>query len=451
MALQKLYEQIMHHLDEVVELNTLQGTTLWHELLDLHPVDIAQLLSSLDRDSVRQMFLNLPPSLKQEVFSHFSDSLKVFCLSFLSDHDRSALLSHLPIDELTDFLDELSDEELKRYLRLLHKRDREQVLSLMQFSPESAGGLMDTNVVSLMEDLTVEKSIHILQRLQPNRDLHQQIFVTNKYHELVGHIRLEDLVLKHPKVRLATILRENELVITVDQDQETIAQQMTHYGVTIVPVVDHEMIFLGVIPEDTLVEIVEQEASEDIYRISALTPIKHTYFETPFFKLLYQRSSILLILFILQTLSSLIIQQYQATLCGFLMYFITMLISTGGNASSQTSALAIQGLATGEIYESNIKRFIKREFLMALCIASLLGIFAFGRVYYTHSYLAGSIAVGLSLGIIVMVSIMLGSMMPLILKRFNVDPAHSAGPLLATMMDVIGLLIYCLIGQLILF
>src|SRR5438105_9206894 len=118
---------------------------------------------------------------------------------------------------------------------------------------------------------------------------------------------------------------------------------MLYYSVTIVPVINQEKIFLGVISSEILVEIVEQEASEDIYRISALTPIKHTYFETPFAKLLYQRSSILLILFILQTLSSLIIQHYQVALTGFLMYFITMLISTGGNASSQTSALAIQG------------------------------------------------------------------------------------------------------------
>lgn len=451
MAIQRLFEEIQEHFNDVISQSTPHAKQLWQEFLELHPADSAQLLSLLDREDARNLFLMLPRELKLEVFSNFTYSLKIFCLSFISDEERSLLLNYLPIDELTDFMDELSDEELKQYLRLLHKRDREQVLSLLQFNPESAGGLMDTNVVSLMADLTVEKSIHILQRLQPNRDLHQQIFVTNNEHKLVGHILLEDLVLKNPKTRLSYILKENELVVPVDQDREWIAQQMMHYHVTIVPVVNEDHIFLGVITSETLVEIVEQEASEDIYRISALTPIKHTYFETGFFKLLYQRSSILLMLFILQTFSSIIIQYYHNNLEGFLMLFMTMLISTGGNASSQTSALAIQGLATGEIQDATFIKFIRREFSMAACIAAILGIFAFLRIYYTHQYFLGSIAVSISLAIIVMVSIMLGSLMPLILKRLNVDPAHSAGPVLATMMDIIGLLIYCFISQLILF
>lgn len=450
MVLQKLIELMRQHIDEVVA-HTGEGAMLWEQLLDLHPADSAEVLALLDRESTKKLFLALPAEHKQEVFANLSDSLKVFCLSFLTDSDRSLVLGYLPIDELTDLLDELSDDELKKYLRLLHRQDREQVLSLMQFEPESAGGLMDSNVISLMEDLTVEKSIHILQRLQPNRDLHQQIFVTNKQYELVGHILLEDLVLKRPEVKLVTILKPNELVIDVDQDRETIAQQMLHYHETIVPVINKANIFLGVIASETLVEIVEQEASEDIYRISALSPMKHTYFETPFVKLLYQRSSILLVLLILQTFSSIIIQNYQATLSGFLVYFITMLISTGGNASSQTSALVIQGIASGEIHDANVRRFVRREFVMALCIAAILGIISFLRVYYTHGNLWGSVAVSLSLAVIVMVSITLGSLMPLLLRRFDIDPAHSAGPVLATMMDIIGLLIYCFIGQMILF
>ena len=135
-------------------------------------------------------------------------------------------------------------------------------------------------------------------------------------------------MLKNPKARLGSILRTNELTINVDQDREEIAQQMVHYNLMIVPVVNQENIFLGVISSDTLVEVIEQEASEDIYRMAALSPIKDTYFETPFFKLFYQRGSILLILLVLQSFSSLILQIFQATLCGFLMFYITTLIST---------------------------------------------------------------------------------------------------------------------------
>jgi magnesium transporter len=450
MITHKLFDQIKEHIDLVIKQETPLGEWLWQELLKMHPADVAQLFSNLDREHVKKLFVKLPEARKLAVFSELSYVLKVYCLSFVNDHDRAYLLGHLPIDELTDFLDELSDEELKRYLKLLHKKEREQVLSLLQFNPESAGGIMDTNVISLMQDFTVEKSIQILQKLQPNRDLYQQIFITNKNNELVGHIQLEDLVLKHPKTRLESLVRANQLVVGVEEDREEVAKSMVHYDLMIAPVVARDGVFLGVISSNTLVEVIEKEASEDIYRMATLTPIKHTYFETSFYKLFYQRGTILLALLLLQTLSSLIIKQYEAMLAGFLTYFMTMLVSAGGNASSQTSALAIQGMATGEIDPANSIRFIRREFLMGGMLALLLFCFQFVRTYATYGTFWGSLAVSASLALIVLVSIGLGSCMPFLLKRLNMDPAHSAGPLLTTMMDVIGLLIYCFISQLVL-
>jgi magnesium transporter len=181
-----------------------------------------------------------------------------------------------------------------------------------------------------------------------------------------------------------------------------------------------------------------------------MTPIKYPYFETPFFKILWQRSYILIFLLAAQSLSSIIIKRYEQTLAGFLMYFITMLISTGGNSSSQTSALVIQGMAAGEITPDNFGRFLKRECRMALLIAFILGLFSFARVYLTYSNLIGALAVSTSLSIIVLVSVLLGSGIPIILKKINIDPAYAAGPFLATIMDICGLLIYCYISKLIL-
>lgn len=441
----KTIETVRQHLDELLAQDSVLGASLWNELLKLHPADIAQLFAMLDEDEFRPVFLALPEGIRKGVFLEFSDPQKVFCLSFLDDHARTSLLGSMPLDELTDFFDSLSDEELKRYLKLLHRKDREQVLSLMQFNPESVGGIMDTNVLTLMQDFTVEKSVHILQRVQPRRELHQQIYVTNRENQLVGRINLEDLVLKGPKTRLADIVRQNEFVAQVMQDREEVAKQMMHYSLTTVPVVGNDGVFLGVIESQTLVEIIEEEASEDIYRISALSPIKHTYFETSFTRLLLQRSSILMMLLVLQSLSTMILEYYQATLTGFFMYFITMLISTGGNTSSQSSALAIQGMATGEISGGAIVRFIKRELLMACMIALILGSFSWLRIYLTHHDLLGSFVVSFSLGMIVLVSVMLGSCMPIVLKKLGMDPAHSAGPLLATLMDIVGLFVYCVI------
>ncbi len=199
MVIKKIFEQIRQHFDEVVTQSSPLGAMLWEELLKMHPADIAQFLSSLDRIAVRKIFFQLPRKQMMAVFTELSDAMKVYCLTFLSDQDRGFLLSSLSIDELTDFFDMLSDDELKKYLKVLHKKDREKILSLLQFNPESAGGIMDTNVLTLMQEFSVEKSIQILQRLQPSRHLHERIFVTDQENELVGYINLEDLVLNIPK------------------------------------------------------------------------------------------------------------------------------------------------------------------------------------------------------------------------------------------------------------
>jgi magnesium transporter len=452
MVPKKIFDQIVENIDAVISQDPVIGPPLWEKLVQLHPADIAEFLSNLDLEHVRKIFLNFNKELQLEVFQNLSESLKAFCLSCLNDQDREHILNGTPLDELTDLFDNISDEELKKYLRQLHKKDRDIVISLLQFNPESAGGIMDTDVLTLMEDFTVEKSIRVLQRLQPDKDLHRRIFVTNQENQLVGYINLEDLVLQLPTARLGSFLRKNELIVAVNEDQEAVAHNMVHYDLMTVPVVGDNNQFLGVISSDTLVEVIEDEASEDVYKMAAMAPIKETYFETSFFRLFYERSSILILLLVAQTFSSLIIEHHQATLSGFFMIFITMLISAGGNASSQTSAIVIQGLASGELNPSNIMKFIRRELAMAGMIALVLGVFSFIRILLTHGTvkIISALAVSLSLFVIVLTSIVLGACTPLLLKKFRLDPAFSAGPGLATIMDVLGLLIYSYMCKLIL-
>lgn len=447
----KLFQDLSTHLDDVIKQNTPLGQTLWKEFTQQHPADMAQFFTDISRDNFKELFLTLPHHLKLEVFQHFSEPAKVICLAFLNDHDRTSIIHSLSMDDLTDLFDGLSDEELKKYLGILHKKDREKVLSLLQFESESAGGIMDIEVLTLMEDFTVEKSVKLLQRLQPRLELHREIYVTDRDNHLVGHINLEDLVLKHPNTRISSFLKKNELIAMADEDREQVAQKMVHYNLMTVPVVGTNNYFLGVIPSNTLVNIIEEEAGENVYKISAMTPIKQTYFETSFLKLMYQRSYILIALLLVESFSSTIIKAYELTLCGFLMYFIPMLVSTGGNTSSQSSALVIQGLAAGEIYESNMRKFLWRELLMAIALATILGLAAFARVYISVGKIFESLTVSLSLSMIVLVSVMLGSLIPLVLKKLNIDPAFSAGPFLATVMDILGVLIYCLMSKFILF
>ena len=321
----------------------------------------------------------------------------------------------------------------------------------MKFDPQSAGGIMDTDVLPLNDWFSVQKSIQLIQRLQVHRELHRKIFVINKDKRLVGFIYLEDLVLQKPEAILSDFMRHNEFVALTQENQQSIAQRMIHYNLTIVPVVSEDNFFLGVIPSSTLVDVIEEESAQDVYRMSAMSPVKGTYLEESFFRQLYQRSYILIVLMLVQSLSSIILKYNTDLLAavsgGLLLQFLTMLVGTGGNAGSQTSGVVIQGMASGEINNANLKRFFKREFLLACAIGFVLGITAFARVYTTSRNTIGSFAISCSVLCVVVVSIVIGSTVPVLLRRLSIDPAYWAGPVLGTVMDVLGLLIYCTAAQ----
>lgn len=450
MDAQQILQEIKNNIQTVIKRDSSLGQSLWEELLKVHPADMSDFFSDIETDDFKPLFNALPKELKQEVFEHFSDVMKLATLDFMDEEAKIDLLNELPVDQVTDLLELLSDEDFKHYHNLLHKKSREKVLSLLKFHPESAGGIMDIEVLSLVKDFTVEKSIKILQRLRPSREIHQQIYVTDSAHHLVGYINLEDLVLNPPQSQIALFMKENEYVAMADQDRETIAKNMVHYGLMTVPVVGQGNHFLGVIPSDTLVDVLVEEASEDVLKMSALAPFKYPYFETSFFKMLYRRSYILIAMLIAESFSGTILHAYHETLGVLLLSFIPMLISAGGNTSSQTSGMVLQGMASGEIRTSNMFKFLRREFIMASLLALILGTVAFLRVYWTTTHIMHSFVVSLALGIIVLMSVTLGSCIPFILRRFNIDPAFSAGPFLATIMDILGVMIYCYITKLLL-
>ncbi|MCX5922233.1 MAG: magnesium transporter [Candidatus Dependentiae bacterium] len=450
MNVRQILKEIQDNIKAVIEQDSDWGVHLWQELLKIHPADIADFFADISHDDFQALFLALPKDLKLEVFENFSDGFQAESLSFLSEQDKIDLLNDMPVDRVTDLLELLSDQDFRHYHKLLHKKAREKVLSLLKFHPETAGGIMDIEVITLVKDFTVEKSIKILQRLSPSRDIHQQIYVTDTGHRLVGHIKLEDLVLHQSQSLISSFMQENEYVAQAEEDRETVAKYMVHYSLMTIPVVGKGNHFLGVISSETLVDVLVEEASEDVQKMAALTPLKYPYFETSFFKMLFQRSYILIPLLLFESLSGTIIRSYEDILGCFLISFIPMLTSAGGYTSSQTSAMAIQGMASGDIRGSNMYKFLRREFLMACMLALVLSIVAFIRIYYSSHNVLQSLAVGLSLGVIVVMSVTLGSCIPFALRRFHVDPVFFAGPFLATIMDIVGVMIYCYITTLIL-
>jgi magnesium transporter len=447
MTPQELFNSINEHFDEIAQ-KTARGNHLIRQCLTFHPADIAEFLQNSPLEHFDAIFAQFPPDFQQKIFEYLSNSLRARALRMVEDKQRLIFLENMGMDDISDLVDFASTHELKQYFSLLHQKDREKVVDLLKLKPSSVGTVMDLNVVSLHQHATVERSIQILRHLEPEQELHRTIYLTDSHNHLVGQIWLEDLVLKAPHMMLSSFMRPVELVVKADEDQEDVAKKMRHYQLTSAPVVSKQHLFLGAVTDKTLVDIVEEEAGEDILRISAVTGIKHTYFETPFFRHFFNRGSILFTLMLIESITSHIMHHYEALLVGTLGFFITTLVSTGGNSSTQTSAVVVQGLASGELNVSNIKRFLRRETLMSLCLAFLLGIGAFCRVYYLSGKpLVPSIAVGTSIGTVVFAAVILGCAVPFILKRVGLDPAYAAAPFLATGIDILGLWLYCMVSQ----
>jgi magnesium transporter len=441
--------QIEKHIDEVLSEETTLGKDLWQLLIEQHPADIATLVEQLEEEITQVAILKkLPTLLSCEVFENLNETLQPVLLVLLDIKHATIILKKMHANELADVLDHLSDKDLEKYLKLLQHDQRNTIISLLSFDPHSAGGRMNNDVITLQKDFTVKQSIDLLRRLRLHKDLLQRLYVTNSSNILVGHITLDQLFLNPPQTPLSTIIQKNEVHILVNEDQEDAARQIRHYHLQSAPVVDQEDHFLGAITATDVVSIMEEEESEDVYKRFGLSTIEHSYFATPAWKLVMQRSIWLIGLLLFQSVSSLIMGHYDLLLKQYtiLSVFLGMLIGTGGNAGNQSATLVIRGLTTKEMSRRNVWKVLLREFWIAVVIGTLLVCAGFSRIYFSKYYsFTTALAISVSLFIIVVISMLVGSIIPILLDFFNLDPAHSAAPFLTTFMDILGVVILFLI------
>ena len=448
LKIKKIFFQIENNIDEVIKERTSLGKDLFQTLLKQHSADIALFLDRrIQARKILALFDKFPKSIQVKVFEELSEDHRVAILEYLGSDDVAYILKNISEDNFAELFEFLSDEDLKKYLKLLQKKQRNKIISRLNFNPDSAGRIMNSDILSFGENLTVKKAVSILQRLGEKKELLKTLYLTDSDNKLVSHITLDDLVVNKPDVLLKNISHKNILVLDVNSDQEEVVQLMHHYGLMSAPVVDCKQHFLGVVTAEDLVDVLEEEASEDVYKMSGLSPVEHGYFQTPMWKLILQRSPWLIGLLLLQSLSSFILTGYQSVVDQFFIIpmFLTMLIGTGGNAGNQSSAIVIRGLATGQISRKNSLKVLLREFGASITIAFLLTVVSFFRVFlFKHDILIAS-TVSAALFVIVVMSMLLGTLLPLLLERLNLDPAHSAAPFLATLMDILGVLVYCFI------
>ncbi len=410
--------------------------------------DISDTLERLgERDRIILLRL-LPREMLSEVFSYFSDRTQTDLLQALTAEETRLILAGLSPDDRTEFLQELPGQAIQKMLNLLTPEDRRETLQLLGYPEESVGRLMTPDYVAVRPEWTVDEALAHVRVKGMDSETINVVYVTDARWKLLGVLGLRRLILTSPPERIGDVMEESVVRIPAFEDREKAVQLISRYDITVLPVVDANEILLGIVTIDDLFDVAEEEATEDFQKSAAVNPLRTSYREASVLSLYGKRVSWLASLLGISIVTTGILASQADTLNSAiaLAFFIPLLIGTGGNTGNQSATLMIRALATGDIRERQWLGALFRE----VAIGSLLGV-TMGLASWLLGFFKGdtriALIVSLAMSAIVVASSLLGVILPVILQRLRIDPAVASNPLIASVMDILGLLIYFSVAQ----
>lgn len=424
-----------------------------HSLSLLQVADIAELLEELDTPEQRWLVSLLDNETLALVINELDPDLAWGLLSHLNEERVSDILEEMPPDDAADFLGELSDPDKNRYLRLMESEEQEDVRELMKYQEDTAGGLMTFEYVAIREDITSAKAIEVLRETAPDAETVYYVYVINTQNQLVGVISLRELIIANPHALVRDIMSRNVVSVPVEMDQEEVARIVSKYNFLAVPVVDHNNSLLGIITVDDVIDVIHEEASEDIYRLAG-APGEDDEEEEEFLPRikasLKARLPWLFITMLGGLVSGKVLSHFSGEISAVvaLAFFIPLLTGMGGNVGTQSSTVTVRGIATGQIDSEKIARVILREALTGLAIGTVLGIIVGGIASWWQNKPMLGVVVGLAMLGNMFTAATMGTIVPLVFRRMGIDPAVASAPFISTAIDITGLVIYSTLATL---
>ncbi len=423
--------------------------TLRQRLIQLEPGAIAELLTDVRPERAAMAFRLLPKDLAVAVFDQLESTQQNRLLESFTDEAARGLLEAMAPDDRAELLDEVPAIVARRLLRVLSPEERGVTLQLLGYEEGSAGREMTPLFVDLDIDMTVRQALERIRQLAINRETIYECYVTDGQRHLLGSVSLKDLVLSDSETDLATILNPHPPMVFTHTDREEVVKVLRDHKLLAIPVVDREQRLVGIITYDDVVDIVEEEVTEDVYRFGAVPGTERGYFTSTIFGAVKRRIFWLVLLLVVNTATGSIIAGHEALLGEVIILaaFIPLLIDAGGNIGSQSATVVIRGLATGEISHRRALTITLRE----VWVGAVLGIIL-GAVVLLWAYLLGrnfhvAAVVSITLIVISALATLTGSALPFLFRLIKVDPAFVSAPLITTVMDVFGLLIYFLVAR----
>ncbi len=447
-------DMMTQHVSAVREfLASGQLERLSHYLTRLHPADVAEILAELDEPQDRlSVFRLLHDELAGEVLSELEPDIAHDLMGRMAPERVADILEEISTDDAAELLEDLPSGVREELITLMEPEEAADVRELLAYPEESAGRIMTQEVVRLRRRWTVEETLDYLRRLDNGAETIYYLYVVDDENHLVGVVPLRTLVTSPPDATIGQIMTPNVISVRVDDDQEYVAELVSKYNFLAVPVVDEENHLVGIVTVDDIVDVLEEEATEDIHRLGGSEPLDMPYFATTVPSIIRKRIGWLLLLFVGGTLTGSVIRHFAGIADQFaaLNIFVPLLIGTGGNAGSQTVATIIRALALGEIRFREVFRVMSREATIGLSIGLVLGAIGFWRAILWHTGPHIALVVALSLPFITIWASLIGALIPIAANRLGIDPAVISGPLIATLVDATGLTIYFTIATLVL-
>ncbi len=430
--------------DIVVLIEEKRFDKLKATIVKYFPQDIAELIEELHNGHKGIVFRLLPKNLAIDVFEHLAHPEQEKLLFSFSDARIKETLEEMSPDARTDLLEELPAKVVKKLITLLSPEERKLINRLLNYPEDSVGRLLTPDFVDLRMGMTARKAIKRIRRVGLDKETVFYLYVIDEKRTLMGVVSLKALVLADPRTLVKDVMFEDFVAVSARTDQEEAANLAQRYDLLALPVLDDERRLLGIITFDDLMDVFEEEVTEDFHKMAAITPAEEEYFHTGIFRSMSRRVIWLILLLFTGGISSSILKMYSGTIemIVSLTFFIPMLLGTCGNSGTQSATLVIRGLATGEIESQDFLKVVKREVIVGLLLGVILGVFGFLRVFLSQRDFWLSVSTGMTFLCALVAATLSGSSLPLILKQLKLDPAVLAGPSITTIMDVVGLIIY---------
>ena len=420
-------------------------------LQEQNAVDIAALIEELPDKQELTVYRLLPKSLAAEAFAYMESDTQEMLVHAFTDRELAAVLEELYVDDVADMLEEMPASMVKRMLRMVSPEDRRAINQILRYPENSAGSVLTTEFVDLKAEMTVAAALRYIRAYGPDKETIYTCYVTDGDRHLQGVLTARELLLAHENDLVGELMETNVVSVVTTEDQEAVAGLFARYDLIALPVVDSENRLVGIITVDDVVDIIQQETTEDIEKMAAIIPTDKPYLRTGVWELFCNRIPWLLLLMISATFTGMIITAFESALAASvaLTAFIPMLMGTGGNSGSQSSVTVIRSLALDDIRFGDIFRVVWKECRVAVLCGAVLAVATYVKILAVDRWMLGmavtlpeAAVVCVALFITVLIAKLVGCALPLLAKRVGFDPAVMASPFITTIVDAISLLVY---------